>query len=209
MAMKVDLKKAYDSVNWNFLQQSMKVYGFSEKWCKWIMNCVSTAKFSVLCNGVPAGYFSSGRGLRQGCPLSPLLFTLITDYFSTLMQEKIAAGHLKGLKSADCRGLFDKVTARLDHWNTINLSLARRIELFRSVLYSFLYDWIFGFKIPWGCIITLERKFKHFLWSGKLDVKKMSQLKWSQVTLPYAEGGFNLCRLIDVDYAAKIVAGTL
>ncbi|XP_059668918.1 uncharacterized protein LOC132314010 [Cornus florida] len=216
MALKMDLRKAYDSVSWDFIRKTLQLYGFSATWIKWIMQCVTSSKFSVLCNGVPTGFFAAGRGIRQGCPLFPLLFTLITDYFSTLMHQKILGGQIKlcnlvqktsllvshafyadylfiivkadisiaksidkvlkrfhevtsltvnkdkssvifskavrgkrrilqvlqmkneafsikylgitlenrALKAVDCKGLFDKVNARVDHWNTINLSLA-------------------------------------------------------------------------------------
>ncbi|RVW79099.1 LINE-1 reverse transcriptase-like [Vitis vinifera] len=65
---KLDIEKAYDSVNWKFLMRVMQKMGFGVKWREWIWSCISTAKFSVLINGEPAGFFSSSRGLRQGDP---------------------------------------------------------------------------------------------------------------------------------------------
>ncbi|XP_059623105.1 uncharacterized protein LOC132266268 [Cornus florida] len=108
------------------------------------------------------------------------------------------------LRSGDLRLLLDKINSRLAHWNTINLSLAGRIELIKSVLYSYLYHWMFGFKILWVVKYQLEKRFKWFLWSGKQDVKKLSQVKWSQVTLPVVEGGFNIRRIQDIDCATKM-----
>ncbi|KAL5702584.1 hypothetical protein ACHQM5_027786 [Ranunculus cassubicifolius] len=57
----------------------MQKFGFGTKWIGWLQACRSSAKFSVLKNGSPEGYFSSSRGLRQGDPLSPLLFTLVAE----------------------------------------------------------------------------------------------------------------------------------
>ncbi|XP_059650666.1 uncharacterized protein LOC132296483 [Cornus florida] len=96
--------------------------------------------------------------------------------------------------------LFIIVKADISTAKTVDEVLKR----FYKVELSSLYHWVFGFKIPWGYITALEKKFKHFLWNGKLDSRKMSQLKWSQVTLPYAEGGFNLRKISDIDFAAKV-----
>ena len=73
---KLDLEKAYDHINWDFLMSVMQKMGFGEKWAGWIRWCISTASFSVLINGSPTGFFQSTRGLRQGDPISPYLFVL-------------------------------------------------------------------------------------------------------------------------------------
>ena len=62
---KLDIEKAYDSINWKFLVKVLQKMGFGSKWVGWMWSCLSSAKFSVLVNGVPAGFFPSTKGDRK------------------------------------------------------------------------------------------------------------------------------------------------
>ena len=70
----------------------MEKFGFGDKWRKWIYCCISTVLFSVLINGTPCGFFTSSRGLRQEDSLSPLLFVLVMEAFSRLMDRAVVRG---------------------------------------------------------------------------------------------------------------------
>lgn len=80
--MKIDISKAFDSVQWSFVLKSLEALGFSEKFISLIRLCITTASFSVQVNGDLAGYFQSSRGLRQECSLSPYLFVLCMNVLS-------------------------------------------------------------------------------------------------------------------------------
>ncbi|KAL2246056.1 UNVERIFIED_CONTAM: hypothetical protein Sindi_2873800 [Sesamum indicum] len=78
-AMKVDIRKAYDTVEWDFLLAVMQMFGFPPIFFKWIEECITTASFSIGLNGKPHGFFAGARGLRQDDPLSPYLFVLVME----------------------------------------------------------------------------------------------------------------------------------
>ncbi|KAG7559344.1 ABC transporter type 1 transmembrane domain superfamily [Arabidopsis thaliana x Arabidopsis arenosa] len=92
--LKVDLRKAFDSVRWDFVSASLKALGLPERFIGWIMECVSTPSFSISINGHSKGYFQSTRGLRQGDPLSPYLFVLAMEVFSKLLHSRFDSGYI-------------------------------------------------------------------------------------------------------------------
>ncbi|KAH9685475.1 reverse transcriptase domain-containing protein [Citrus sinensis] len=98
VALKLDISKAYDRVEWSFVEHAMYQLGFDRSWIELIMNCISTSSFSVLINGVPKGLIRPERGLRQGCPLSPYLFIICAEALSNLLNEAEKRQLIRGLK---------------------------------------------------------------------------------------------------------------
>ncbi|GKE36720.1 RNA-directed DNA polymerase, eukaryota, reverse transcriptase zinc-binding domain protein, partial [Tanacetum coccineum] len=92
-AMKIDIQKAYDTVNWDFLKNTLQLVGFHEVMIKWIMTCVTTASFSICINGEICRFFKGGRGLRQGDHISSYLFTLMMEVFNMIMIKNIDETH--------------------------------------------------------------------------------------------------------------------
>ncbi|KAG7599383.1 Reverse transcriptase domain [Arabidopsis suecica] len=86
-AMKIDISKAFDSIQWGFLLKTLQALDFPEQYIRWIQTCVTTASFSVQVNGELAGYFNSERGLRQGCSLSPYLFVVCMNVLSSMIDK--------------------------------------------------------------------------------------------------------------------------
>ncbi|XP_071914053.1 uncharacterized protein [Coffea arabica] len=78
--LKLDMEKAYDRVEWSFLLFMLRQFGFQERVVDIFFRLVSNNWFSVLVNGEAAGFFKSSRGVRQGDPVSPGLFVLVTDF---------------------------------------------------------------------------------------------------------------------------------
>ena len=97
LIIKIDMKKDYDSISWDYLKLVLIQCGFGLNTNDWIMGCVSLATFAILINGEPSDFFISGRGLRQGCPLSPLLLTLVMESVSLAVKNKQREGLLTGI----------------------------------------------------------------------------------------------------------------
>ncbi|CAA7036129.1 unnamed protein product [Microthlaspi erraticum] len=87
MLLKLDLEKAYDQIRWDFLEGTIRAAGLSEKWVKWIMQCVAGPSMSLLWNGEKTESFKPLRGLRQGDPLSPYLFVLCMERLCHLIEQ--------------------------------------------------------------------------------------------------------------------------
>jgi hypothetical protein len=96
--LKLDLKKAYDKVSWQFLRLILIQIGLKWDVAQWIMACVTNVSMAVLINGSPTSFFKIHRGLRQGCPLSPLMFLLIIDCLSRQIKKAVSNGSFKGIK---------------------------------------------------------------------------------------------------------------
>ncbi|GKB83015.1 RNA-directed DNA polymerase, eukaryota, reverse transcriptase zinc-binding domain protein [Tanacetum coccineum] len=131
MIFKVDFEKAYDSVRWDYLDDVLKRFGFGEKWCGWIQNCLLSSKGSVIVNGSPTKEFQFHRGLKQGDPLSPFLFLLIMESLHISMQRVVDAGLFRGIQvgsSLQVSHLFYADDAVfMGHWSEANIDTILRV----------------------------------------------------------------------------------
>ena len=95
--IKIDLSKAYDRVNWLYIRMLLTHLGFCYDFVRWIMACISTVSFAVLINGAASPFFHAGQGLRQGCPLSPLLFLLVAEGLNRFILASKEEGTFRGI----------------------------------------------------------------------------------------------------------------
>jgi len=86
------------TVSWDFLRLVLLQCGFGLQMTKWIVACVTSTNYAILINGEPSGFFNSGRGLRQGCPLSLLFFILLMEGLSLALKKSQEEGLLTGIK---------------------------------------------------------------------------------------------------------------
>ncbi|GJX28615.1 putative RNA-directed DNA polymerase [Tanacetum coccineum] len=166
VAFKIDIHKAYDSVEWDFMKQCLIHFGFHKKMIDWVMNCLSSPSFSINVNGYSHGFFKGMRGLRQGDPLSPYLFTLVMEVFSLMVKRKI-----------EDDGGF-KYHWRCDRLNKalIEFSGVSGLVLFldRALLFWYL-----------GLPLLSSRLFKHHC-GGLIDNVKKRLINWKNKALSFA-----------------------
>ena len=98
VVFKIDFEKAYDHVSWDFLDHVLEMKGFGIRWRKWMRGCLSSVSFAVLVNGNAKGWVKASRGLRQGDPLSPFLFTIVADVLSRMLLKAEERNVLEGFK---------------------------------------------------------------------------------------------------------------
>ena len=92
MALKLDMSKAYDRVEWGCLDKIIKKLGFEGRWRKLLLTCISIVTYFVRINGKPHGHIVPSRGLRQGDPLSLYLFLLYAESLSALIKKGVGDG---------------------------------------------------------------------------------------------------------------------
>ncbi|KAK1670680.1 hypothetical protein QYE76_058839 [Lolium multiflorum] len=104
--LKIDFEKAYDKVKWSFLQQTLMMKGFSDEWLALINNFVFDGSVAIKVNDDIGRYFQTKKVLRQGDPLSPMLFNIVTDMLAIIIEGKSYKGNILGLDEINARGLI-------------------------------------------------------------------------------------------------------
>ncbi|KAK2360432.1 hypothetical protein QL285_085698 [Trifolium repens] len=157
MLFKVDFEKAYDSVDWGYLDAVMGKMAFPHLWRKWIRECVCTATASVLVNGSPTEEFPLQRGLRQGDPLSPFMFLLAAEGLNVMMSAMVERNVFTGYNVGDQGSLtmshlqFDDDTLLLGAKSWANVRALRGVlvlfELMSGLKVNFHKSMLVGVNI--------------------------------------------------------------
>eukprot|EP00253_Pinus_taeda_P029310 PITA_29310 len=164
--LKIDLKKAFDSLDWSFLRCLLIKIALNVLCTNWLMACVQDINFTILINGFPTIFFRAEKGLRQGCSLSPILFILAMDSLSLHIKRVITAGKVGPL--AISRG----------NLHTHNL-FVDDILLFARLCrktWQILYEIILSFQKATGLSINEGKSSFHFVKVIEAEMEYISRL---------------------------------
>jgi hypothetical protein len=140
----VDFEKAYDSVEWSFLDYMLRRFGFCEKWIDWIRACVFSGNMSVLVNGSPTEEINIQRGLKQGDPLAPFLFLIVAEGLGGLMKKAVATNRFHGFRIGD-NGLCISHLQYADDTLFIGEATTENLWVMKAILRGF--EMVSGLKV--------------------------------------------------------------
>ncbi|KAA3462318.1 reverse transcriptase [Gossypium australe] len=177
MEIKLDMSKAYDKVEWNFLKEMMLKIGFAHEWVGLIMKCITSVSYAVNINGYRGRVFQPTKGLRQGDPLSPFLFLICSkdakETVSSLLGVRSSSNPEKYLglpnvvgrrKKEAFKSILDKISLRIDSWSTRLLSQGGKEIFIKSVLQAIPTYAMSCFLLPKTLCESIENKLARFWW---------------------------------------------
>ena len=193
MALKLDMTKAYDRVEWYYLEGIMRKMGFREMWINLVMGCVKTVSYSVLVNGDPCGMIFPTRGIRQGDPLSPFLFLFCTEGLNGLIKKAELQGDIHGyslcrrgpklthLLFADdslifCRSTMEECDKVLDILYKYEEASGKKVNRSKTSLFfsNFVPEEVkHGIKVKFG--VQEIRNYEKYLGLPSLDGKRKKE----------------------------------
>ncbi|KAL6331982.1 hypothetical protein AAG906_020335 [Vitis piasezkii] len=194
---KLDIEKAYDHVDWDFLLAVMEKMGFGERWCRWIKWCLST----VSGWGVFGALFDSGKKRRRGPDITLVSRMWMSWLMSLVLVGKLPSTYLgmplgapfKSVAAWD--GIEERFRKKLAMWKRQYISKGGRITLVRSTLANLPIYFMSIFQMPRVVRIRLEKIQRDFLWGGGALVQKPHLVKWSIVCLDKRSGGLGVKNL--------------
>jgi hypothetical protein len=189
---KIDFEKAFDKVKWTFLLQILEMKGFPSIWNDWTLKSVKGGRVAIKVNDEIGPYFCTYQGLRQGDPLSPILFDLTTDALAIMIGRGVDQGLLMGLSSKKSESV--SILQYAD--NTIllfmdNLEQARNLKFLLCLFEQMSRLKINFHKSEVYCLGRVKERYKKF---EEILTCKAGDLPMKYLGIPIDEKRLALCR---------------
>ncbi|XP_026398710.1 uncharacterized protein LOC113294531 [Papaver somniferum] len=199
MAIKLDLSKAFDRLEWPFIIVVFKKLDFSEDWCHIIFLCISIVSYSVLVNGSPRDMFFPSRGIRQGDCLSPYIFIICMEVLSQLLLKAESDGVIQGTplfinrdKTKSFQFIIDKFYSRLSCCKRTKLNGMGRTVVTKHVLSSLVVYHMSCFPLPKKITSKIDNIQRTFWWSKK-DLRHAAYFRsWGDIGKSKLSGGIGI-----------------
>lgn len=181
MGIKIDLSKAYDTIDHNFILNILKARGFNSKFINIIKACITNVNFNVIINGTKTEGFMGERGLRQGCPLSPYLFVLSLDVLSSMIAKPIHTKVYSPIRFRGNKSYLSHVLYADDYFLFGEASLNQWIIC--NVILKNIYDWT-GLKMnPNKSAILFSNDVPIRIRDNILEISHMNQIESNSLYL--------------------------
>ncbi|XP_043717945.1 uncharacterized protein LOC122665877 [Telopea speciosissima] len=134
LTLKLDMRKAYDRVEWEFIDKLLHRFGFADHWVQMVLSCLRSVSYILMINGAMCGKVIPSRGIRQDDPLSLALFILCSQALSSLLVKAGNEGLLKGIQLAEvchlqeCLNIYCKASGQAVNLQKSTLSFSPNVH---------------------------------------------------------------------------------
>ncbi|XP_060967454.1 uncharacterized protein LOC133035570 [Cannabis sativa] len=188
LALKADIAKAYDRVEWTFLVGIMCRLGFLELWVSLVFHCISFVRYYINVNGQKLGDITSIRGIRQRDHLSPFLFLIWAEGLSSVFKHESIVGGIQGLPCGR-RSIRDKNWKKLFGWKSKNFLAVGRVVLLKSFVQAIQTYAMNLFLLLVKLIEELHYLCAHFWWGGNDNNRNVHWCIWERLYWHKSDGG--------------------